>query len=240
MPRFVTFVPVSAIFPEVRPDFATFCRLVRGLSRTDALFWCARLNLILSNPENHNQIGKQGYGVRLFFDHEQIGRLNQFTTEHGGAEVVAVFLRAQLLEMMRWTCLLAQDHPHDGKTFEDPKIRRRFAQAALIASDLWGNRAYDGKIESTGNAPGDLRRAMAAIRQGVAANASAVELMPVLGRVCKPLPSPCSASTLGPEMRKIQKSSPLARGFCGHALARGFEALQILDGHHRQSAEARP
>ena len=182
MPRVGVFVPVSAIFPEVTSDFATFCSLVRSLSRTDTLFWCARLNLILSNPQNRNWISKQNYAIRHFFDDEQIARLNGFAAEHGGADGVAVFLRAQFLEMIRWVCLLTEDHANDGETFEDPDVRRRFVQAALIASDIWGTRIYEGKILSTGNVPEARRRAMAAVRQGVSSNASATELMQQLAR----------------------------------------------------------
>jgi len=83
---------------------------------------------------------------------------------------------------MRWTCLLAEDHPYDGKTFEDLHVRRRFVQAALIASDLWAKRVYEGQLESTGDVLEDRRRAMATMRQGVTANALAIELMPVLAR----------------------------------------------------------
>ncbi|WP_437999875.1 hypothetical protein WMF26_08260 [Sorangium sp. So ce185] len=176
------FVPVSAIFPEVASDFAMFCSLVRSLSRTDTLFWCARLNLLVSNPENNNHIDKQEYAIRLFFDDEEIRRLNSFATEHGGADGVSVFLRAQLLELIRWTCLLAEDHPDDGKTFEDPAVRRRFVQAAMIASDIWATRIYEGRLLSTGNVSEDRRRAMAAMRQGVSANTLATELMQVLAR----------------------------------------------------------
>lgn len=182
VPQVGVFVPVSAIFPEVTPDFPTFCSLVRSLSRTDTLFWCARLNLILSNPENRNRIGNQEYGLHLFFDQEQIGRLNRFTGEHGGPENVMIFLRSQLLELMRWTCLLAEDHQGDGNTFNDPDVRRRFLQAALIASDLWGDRTWRGKLSSDGSVPEARRRAMAAARQGVAANTSATELMQQLAR----------------------------------------------------------
>lgn len=176
------FVPVSAIFPEMTADFETFCSLVRGLSRTDTLFWCARLNLLLSNPENRSRVDTQEYMIRLFLDNEQIERLNRFAVAHGGAERVSLFLRAQLLELIRWTCLLAEDHTDDGETFGDPSVRRRFVQAALIASDMWAKRLYEGKLLSTGNVPEDRRRAMAVIRQGVSANAPAVELMQVLAR----------------------------------------------------------
>lgn len=176
------YVSASAIFPEVATDFATFCSLVRSLSRNDTLFWCARLNLILSNPEKDNDHAKQQYGTGLFLDDEEIERLNRFVSEHGQASKVALFLRAQLLELMRWACLLAQDLPGDGETFEDPNVRRRFLQAALMASDIWGTRTYEGRILSTGNVVADRRHAMAAFRQGVASNASALELMRMLAR----------------------------------------------------------
>ncbi len=91
------YVPVSAIFPEVTADFATFCSLVQSLSRTDTLFWCARLNLILSNPENSNSHSKQDYAVGLFLDHDEVEHLNRFVAEHRQSSSVAVFLRPQLL-----------------------------------------------------------------------------------------------------------------------------------------------
>ena len=41
----------------------------------------------------------------------------------------------------------------------------------------------------------------------------------VLGRVCKPLPSPCSVGMLGLKMGRITKPSPPAPVVCRHALA---------------------
>ncbi len=176
------YVPVSAVFPDVHADFETLSSIVRGLSRTDTLFWCARLNLILSNPENPNGTCKQQYAIDLFFDSEEVGRINQFASKHGGADNVHVFLRAQLLELARWTCLLAVDHVDDGVTFENRSVRHRFAQAAMIASDLWAERVYQDKVVSTGNQLEDRRRAISAFRESVSANRQAVELMQVLAR----------------------------------------------------------
>jgi hypothetical protein len=115
--RVAPYVPLSAIFPEERGDFASFCAMVRTLSRTDAIFWCARLNLILSNPQNTDEASAQSYCISQFCGPEEIERGKRFATEHPGA---TPFSRAQLLELIRWTCLLADDLPGDGHTFNDP------------------------------------------------------------------------------------------------------------------------
>ncbi len=176
------FIPVSEVFPDVSNDFETFKRLVGSLSRTDALFWSARLNLMLSNPWNTNDIGKQEYAMRLFFTDDEVERINRFAAKHGGAEHVRVFMRAQLLEMIRWTSLFAHDHHNDGTAFEDPDMRRRYVQAALIASDIWGRRTLDGRLKTTGNKLMDRRRTMHAIRSGIAPNSIGVDLVNALCR----------------------------------------------------------
>ncbi|MDC3962573.1 hypothetical protein KEG38_52635 [Polyangium jinanense] len=176
------YIPVSEVFPDVSNDFDTFKRLVGSLSRTDALFWSARLNLLLSNSLNTDEVGKQEYAIGLFFSDTEIERINRFVLKHGGARRVRVFMRAQLLEMIRWTCLLAHDHPNDGKAFEDPDMRRRYVQAALIAGDIWGRRTYDGRLVATGSPQADRRRAMHAIRSGIALNLIGVDLASALAR----------------------------------------------------------
>ena len=45
------FVPHDVVFPGLPGDFGEFKRLVASLSRTDTLFWCARLNVLVSAEE---------------------------------------------------------------------------------------------------------------------------------------------------------------------------------------------
>lgn len=53
------YIPVSEVFPSIQNNFETFRSLLQGLSRTDSLFWCARLNLIISCPsDSHRMIGQ--------------------------------------------------------------------------------------------------------------------------------------------------------------------------------------
>lgn len=58
------FCPVSEVFPDVTADLETLRNLLGKLSRTDTLFWCARFNLILSNPANADHRGKQQYVLK--------------------------------------------------------------------------------------------------------------------------------------------------------------------------------
>jgi hypothetical protein len=130
------FVHVEAIYDEVQSNFSTFRELLRDLSLTDTLFWCARLNSIVSNPLVNAHIAKQQYPLNIFFTTEEISRLNQFAQEHGGATKVTVFFRGQRLELLRWVSLLCEDTSNDGTSFDDPEIRRKFTQALLIAGIL--------------------------------------------------------------------------------------------------------
>jgi len=177
MPTTMVYVPVSAVFPDVTPDFATFCATVRSLSRTETISWCAHLNLIVANPQNHDEKCKPQYGLSIFFDAQEIGRVNAFVREHPES---AVLFREQLLELVRWSCLLGEDQPGDGQTFADPETRRRFAKAALIASEIWGGRVYRDGLPMTGNQAEDLRHAMPAFRRGVLTRAP--DLLLVLAR----------------------------------------------------------
>ena len=166
--RVAPYVPLSAIFPEERGGFASFCAMVRTLSRTDAIFWCARLNLILSNPQNTDVASKQRYCIERFCDAQEIERGKQFEKEHPGA---TPFSREQMLELMRWTCFLADDLPGDGETFNDPEVRRRFLKASLIAGELWGDRVFRSGLPVTGDSASDRLRSIVTLRAAVSERA---------------------------------------------------------------------
>ena len=140
------FIPVSEVFPGIESDFETFKALLKDLSRTDTLFWCARINLISTNPLESKHISRQQVAIDKFLTKNEIEAVNRFALTHGGANKVTVFFRGQLLELMRWTVLYCRDHPDDGKTFEDPNTRRKFVQAALIAADLWAKWVYGNRF----------------------------------------------------------------------------------------------
>jgi len=90
--RATTPIPVSKVFSDTSSDFETFKSLLTKLSLTDTLIWCARLNLIVSNPLTEYK-AKQQYGLDIFFNAEEIQRINLFVREYGGIDRVAVFFR---------------------------------------------------------------------------------------------------------------------------------------------------
>ena len=109
------FIPVSEIFPDVRSDFETFKALLSDISLTDVLFWCARLNLIVTNSLENEHISRQQTGINLFLTEDEIKAVNKFALAHGNANSVTVFFRGQLLELIRWALLYCRNHPNDGK-----------------------------------------------------------------------------------------------------------------------------
>ena len=173
------YLPISEVFPEIQNDFATFQYLLSCLSRTDTLFWCARLNLIISTTEN---IKAQQFALQKFFTSEEIAAINDYARSHGGAENIRVFFRGQLLELFRWATLFCVDHPEDGNTFEKPQVRRKFAQVALIASDIWANRTFKGKFSLDDGIEIGRKRALGPTMMSIEATTSMPELTQSLGR----------------------------------------------------------
>ena len=101
------YLPLSEIFSDVQNDIDTFRSLLINLSRTDTLFWCARLNLVVSaNANNIDGIEAQQFGLNQFYKSNEIEAINEFAQNHGGVNRIKVFFRGQLLELFRWVALL--------------------------------------------------------------------------------------------------------------------------------------
>ena len=176
------YIPISEVFPDVQSNFETFKALLQQLSCTDTLFWCARINLIITNPLEDRHISRQQIAIDKFLTKEEIAAVNQFALTHGGANRVMVFFRGQLLELMRWAILYCRNHPNDGKTFEDPNTRRTFLQAALIASDLWSEWVYGNRFSLEGGIDIARERSLGAIRKAIEGTSLCAELTRSFGR----------------------------------------------------------
>jgi hypothetical protein len=180
------YVPFNEVFPGASSDFASFQSGVKQLSRTDALFWCARLNLLLSNPTNKDDRRKQEAVIPVFFTTDEVARINAFARTYQGQGYdishIMVFFRGQLLELMRWVCLWCEDHPDDGVTFERPAVCSTFAQVALIASDLWARRIYGDRFSLDGGRDLAQNRALGAIRGAIADTSLGLDPLLALGR----------------------------------------------------------
>lgn len=174
-------LPASELFPGIDCSAGTLKTVLNGLSLTDTLFWCARLNLVVCDP-HVDHLTKQQFGLNQFLTTEDISRVNEFARRHGGAEQVTVFFRGQLLELIRWVALYCTDHPNDGTTFEDPSVRRKFAQAALMAGELWSTRIFGDRFSAEAELGVARQRSLGAIRKGVEGTLQAPDLAKSLGR----------------------------------------------------------
>jgi hypothetical protein len=174
------FVPVSAVFPGTQADMATFVRLIGTLSRTDVLFWCARMNQVLGSASGLSHMERQAFGIRQFLMPDEARLIARFVEEHGGG--ATVFFRGSLLEIVRWAVLLCEDHSADGTTFENPEVRRTFARVALIASDIWGSRVYGRSLSLDNGVITARERSIGPFRKGVEGGLVAPDLANSLGR----------------------------------------------------------
>ncbi len=176
------YVPVSEVFPDVQSDLGTFRNLLEQLSLTDTLFWCARLNLVISCSITTTHMKRQQFGLNALFTTEEINRVNAFAKEKGGAEKITVFFRGQLLELMRWALLYCHDRIDDGNTFESETVRRTFVQALLIAGDIWSEWVYRDKFSLENGLEIARQKSLGAMRKAVEATALMPDLARSLGR----------------------------------------------------------
>ena len=175
------YISVKEIFPNLSSNFDTFKSLLHDLSRTDTIFWCARLNMVLLDPR-FDHFTQQQAGLKQFLTSEEIDRVNDFVKKYGGPTSVYIFFRGQLLELIRWVTLYCQDFPDDGTTFENPETRRKFAQAALIAGDIWAKRIFDNRFSVNEGLEIGRKRSLGAIRKSIEATTLAPNLEKILGR----------------------------------------------------------
>lgn len=177
------YVPVSEVFPGTEPTFSVFTSLLRRLSRTDVLFWCARLNHVLTARSALSHEQKQAFGLRQFFSSAELALLDRFcAAQRRPTDSVTVFFRGQILEVVRWAVLCCDDHPRDGTTFEDSSTRRLFAQACLIASDLWSRRVYGDALSLSDGVEAARSRTLGPFRKGAEGSLVSSEFAQDLGR----------------------------------------------------------
>lgn len=176
------YIPVSEVFTDIQSDFETFKSLLQSLSLTETLFWCAILNLIISNPSDDDHIARQQLGLDYFLTPEEINRVNDFAQKNGSAQRIMIFSRGQLLELLRWGTLYCQNYPESEITFENPEVRRKFVQAALIAFDIWTKRVFGNRFSMDGGVDIARKRGLGAIRKSIEATSLAPDLSKSLGR----------------------------------------------------------
>lgn len=83
---------------------------------------------------------------------------------------------------MRWITLYCHDHPEDGNTFDNPEIRSRFVQVALMASDIWAKRVFGNRFSLENGIEIARQKSLGAIRKCMEAGTPAMDVSRSLGR----------------------------------------------------------
>jgi hypothetical protein len=161
------FVPVEEVFPGTEANERTLVQLLATLSRDDTLFQCARINTLISGFGDFDDRPRQQRALDLHCTPEHIKRINDFARRHKTFGPPAIFFRGQLLELTRWAARYCKNLPGDGRTYECPAFRERFAKAALIAGELWGKRTLGDKLSADVDVAEARLSALGALRKDV-------------------------------------------------------------------------
>ena len=174
------FVPTAAVFPGTQSTDAALVQTLQPLCRDDVLFQCALVNRFVSGMEKVDIPNRQQTAVLATCNKEQIDRINAFAKSRTPP---VVFVRGQMLELMRWASRHCRRTPGNGNTFNDPAVRSAFVKAALLAGEAWSRRVYGDAFvigdRSTGEA---RRRAMGRVRKGIDESNPAPHLGVAIGR----------------------------------------------------------
>lgn len=77
-----SYISVSDVFPGEINDLNSFTTLLKGLSKTDAIIWCSRLNMVIcSTTLSHHE--KQQFGVKQFLSSNDTNCLNRSIQKRG-------------------------------------------------------------------------------------------------------------------------------------------------------------
>lgn len=166
----------------MQSDERALVQILETISRDDALFYCARLNVLITGHSALTPIERQKKAVKWLCNDDEIRKLNSYAQNRDTPNGLTVFFRGQLLELMRWVLLHGKNKDDDGSSFQDPYARRRFFQAALIASKLWSDRLYGNRFTLEGEPDVIRQRALGAFRKGNEESGQAPHLALVVGR----------------------------------------------------------
>ncbi|WP_206736848.1 hypothetical protein [Bradyrhizobium guangzhouense] len=124
---------------------------------------------------------RQQRAINMICSGEDLDRINAFARTRPSGDLPVVFFRGQLLELMRWAVRCC-DAAVGAESLEDPAGRSRLLQAALIASKLWGERVFAGRLSGVLPVDDARKLALGAFRRGLEESAIAPHIGATLGR----------------------------------------------------------
>lgn len=174
------FLTLEAVFPEERPSIELLRSLLRQLNKTETIVICSRLNLIVSDHLNEGQgtwserhLRKQLLLVRQFFDPRLFPRIEAFIKEYPHC---SIFFRGQLIELLRWAALFAQEGDMDDALVKDVSKREIFSKTLLTVNSLWEKRVYHDQLRSDGDLTARRLNLLPRFRRSISESAKGPDL----------------------------------------------------------------
>jgi hypothetical protein len=156
------YVTAQAIYPDIEVSEKGMVQSLEGLSRDEALCYCALINRIVSGPGTEDIKVRQEQAINLALNDDERKKVNKFWKNGAWKIPPTFFFRGQLLELMRWVSKHCKNLPNDGDTFQNAATKSKFVRCALIATGLWNKRIFGNKLDGIGDANIDEARLKAA------------------------------------------------------------------------------
>ncbi len=194
------FLTLEAVYPDQNSSVELLKSLLEQLNKSEVITTRSRLNLIASDHLNDGTGGwlerhlrKQLKLVACFFDPQLFSRIEVFVRQY---PTCAIFFRGQLLELIRWAALFAQDGESRDEMAADLLKRNAFAQALLTVNSLWEKRVYRDEFRSDGDLTTRRLRLLSRFRRSISETAKGPDLTQafvrgrniIYDRVCRLLP----------------------------------------------------
>jgi hypothetical protein len=168
------------IYKDMSNEFTKFREMVSKLSCSDAIFWCARINLALNATGNEE--AQDPLFQMLTTPREKYWLQKAFRKRPREDPSYMIFFRGQMLELIRWISLFCHDHYNDGSTFDVEDTRVAFFKCALLASEIWSRQTFGSVLEDEPDPDKLIQFARAPFRKGVEAAKNAPEFPISCGR----------------------------------------------------------
>jgi hypothetical protein len=176
------YVPVHVVYPGVKAEPKTLVQLLSTMNRNETIVVCCFANIAVAGHSGPDQKAQQQAMIRELLPKGAADRIDAFVREKQLQGSPTVFFRGQLLELIRWAARYGDRSGADPQFSGDAANREKFAKAALICSDLWGERIYAKRLRATGDPTQDRQRALGAFRKGVEESGQAINPAQTLGR----------------------------------------------------------
>lgn len=180
MTQITVFTTPDIFYKDLNTDFANFRNMLSKLSCSDAIFWCARINLALNATGNMEAQAPLFESLTTSRERYWLQKALRKNRREGTTNTI--FFRGQMLELIRWIALFCHDHSDDGTTFNNEDTKITFFKCALIASNMWDRQTFGTALHDEVDTERIRQYMLASFRKSLEASRSAPDLSNTIGR----------------------------------------------------------